>query len=463
MNESVERFERMLSQQMSWFFDAEELEQLFDYYQDKGNMAHAEIALAKGMEQSPHHSGFMLRKAQLLIGQGEIRQAEELLEKALKQDPTMVELHLTRSSLYDYRNQTNRALQQLRKAEQYADQEQMPSVNLAFGMVFLNAGRYRSALDYLKQCVGVEQIDQEHLLYDLCFCYHHLELFEEGIVFFEQQISANPYSGVAWYNQGVLLNQAGLFEKAIEAFEYALIIQPGFSMAHFNMANTLINLEQFEDALVQMTQAVEAEPEHAVFINGIGVCYEKLGRYQDALRRYEEAARLDPLLSDAWFGQATCKAGLEQWPTALALINKALEITEDHEEYWYEKARILMALGCFRDAESALNEALRLDNTFWEARILKISLHLAEDSLEQAMQCIQDGQEPHQEEAAYFFELSGLLYAFDVPELMELAATCLRWALAIDPSEAQHLLTFCPDAHNNPTILSILIEGGALR
>ena len=86
MRESVERFERMLNQQMTWFFDAEELEQLFDYYQDRGNMAHAEIALAKGLEQSPYHSGFMLRKAQLLIGQGEIRLAEELLERALKQD-----------------------------------------------------------------------------------------------------------------------------------------------------------------------------------------------------------------------------------------------------------------------------------------------------------------------------------------------------------------------------------------
>ncbi|MEY3574220.1 MAG: hypothetical protein RLZZ617_818, partial [Bacteroidota bacterium] len=234
MRESVERFERMLNQQMTWFFDAEELEQLFDYYQDRGNMAHAEIALAKGMEQSPDHSGFMLRKAQLLIGQGEIRLAEELLERALKQDPSMVELHLTRSSLYDYRNQTNRALQHLRKAEQFADQEQMPSVNLAFGMVYLNAGRYRSALDHLQQCVGFDQIDQEHLLYDLCYCYHQLELLDEGIAFFEKQIAANPYSDSAWYNQGVLLNQAGLFEKAIVAFDYALIIQPSLSMAHFN-------------------------------------------------------------------------------------------------------------------------------------------------------------------------------------------------------------------------------------
>ncbi|MBU6192884.1 MAG: tetratricopeptide repeat protein [Bacteroidetes bacterium] len=463
MRESVERFERMLNQQMTWFFDAEELEQLFDYYQDRGNMAHAEIALAKGLEQSPDHSGFMLRKAQLLIGQGEIRLAEELLERALKQDPSMVELHLTRSSLYDYRNQTNRALQHLRKAEQFADQEQIPSVNLAFGMVYLNAGRYRSALDHLQQCVGFDQIDQEHLLYDLCYCYHQLELLDEGIAFFEKQISANPYSDSAWYNQGVLLNQAGLFEKAIVAFDYALIIQPSLSMAHFNMANTLINLEKFEDALASMTLAVEAEPEHSIFINGLGVCYEKLDRYPEALLRYEEASRVDPLLSDAWFGQATCKAYLEQWPTALALINKAIELTEDHEEYWYEKARILMALGCFRDAESALNEALRLDESFWEARILKISLFLAEDSIEQAMQCIQDGQEPHQEEAAYFYELSGLLYAFDMPELVELAATCLRWALAIDPSEAHHLLTFCPEAHDNPVVLSILKEGGALR
>jgi tetratricopeptide (TPR) repeat protein len=234
-------------------------------------------------------------------------------------------------------------------------------------------------------------------------------------------------------------------------------------MAHFNMANTLINLEKFEDALASMNLAVEAEPEHSIFINGLGVCYEKLNRYPEALLRYEEASRVDPLLSDAWFGQATCKAYLEQWPTALALINKAIELTEDHEEYWYEKARILMALGCFRDAESALNEALRLDESFWEARILKISLFLAEDSIEQAMQCIQDGQEPHQEEAAYFYELSGLLYAFDMPELGELAATCLRWALAIDPSEAHHLLTFCPEAHDNPIVLSILKEGGALR
>jgi len=461
MNESVERFELMLNQQRSWYFDAEELEQLFDHYQEKGNMVNAELALSKGLEQAPNHAGFLLRKAQLMMGSGEIRQAEDLLERALNLDPQMVELHLTRASLYDYRNQPNRALQHLRKAEALADPELFPVVQMAYGMVLQNAGRYRSALDHLIRCLGHEQADQEHLLYDICYCFNQLEHFEEGIVFFEARVDEQPFNDTAWYNLGVMYNQAGFFEKALNAYEYALLIQPKHTMAHFNRANTYLNLEQFGEALAQMQEAVRLEPDYPTFIHGLGVCYEKTGDYTTALGHYEEAARLDPAMSDAWFGQAACKSHLQQWPAALSLINHALELAEDQEEYWYEKARILMSLGRYEEAKGNLVKSLELDESFWEARVLLISLHLAEDQFEQALQCIEDGQEPHKEEAAYFFELAGLLYAFEIPELLELGKTCLRWALSIDASEAGHLLSFWPQAAQNPEVARLLRDGGA--
>ena len=460
--ENVERFEQTLSSSFSWFFDSEELEQIFDYYLERGHMDKAEQVLTKGLEQSPNHAGFMLRKAQMMMGSGEIRQAEELLDKALRINPTLVELHLTRSSLYDYRNQTNRALLHLRKAEQLADAEQMPSVHLAFGMVFMNAGRWRSALDHFLLCVQKEQVDQEHLLYDLGYCYHQLDLMDDGIAFFEEQINQNPFSDAAWYNQGILYNQAGLFEKALDAFEYALLIRPDLSMAHFNRANTFINLEKYPEALEQMQEAIHCEPDYPLFVNGLGVCYEKLNRIDEALARYEAAAVLDPLLADAWFGQAACKAQSESWSAALVLINRALELAADHEEYWYEKGRILMALARYDEAEQVLAEALRLDEGFWEARILLVSLFLAVDRYEDALRCIQDGQEPHKDDAAYFFELAGLIFAFEIKELLDLAHTCLQWALSVDPSESHHLLTFWPDAHNNKEIVALLREYKAL-
>lgn len=460
--ENVERFEQTLNSSLNWYFDSEELEQIFDYYQERGNMVKADLVLAKGLEQSPNHAGFLLRKAQLMMGKGDLRQAEELMDQALRLNPTMVELHLTRSSLYDYRNQTNRALLHLRKAEQLADSEQMPSVQLAFGMVLMNAGRWRSALDRFLQCVQHDQVDQEHLLYDMGYCYHQLELMDEGIAFFEEQIALNPYADAAWYNQGILYNQAGLFEKALYAFEYALLIRPDLSMAHFNRANTYINLEKYPEALAQMQEAIRCEPEYPLFINGLGVCYEKLNRMEEALARYEEAALLDPHLSDAWFGQAACKAQGEAWGAALVLINRALELSPDHEEYWYEKGRILMALARYDEAEKALEQSLRLDDSFWEARILRISLFLAVDRYEDALRCIQDGQEPHKDDAAYFFELSGLIYAFEIKELLDLAQTCLEWALSVDPSEAHHLLTFWPNAHQHTEVVAMLRRYKAL-
>jgi tetratricopeptide (TPR) repeat protein len=285
---------------------------------------------------------------------------------------------------------------------------------------------------------------------------------DDGIAFFEEQINQNPFSDAAWYNQGILYNQAGLFEKALDAFEYALLIRPDLSMAHFNRANTFINLEKYPEALEQMQEAIHCEPDYPLFVNGLGVCYEKLNRIDEALARYEAAAVLDPLLADAWFGQAACKAQSESWSAALVLINRALELAADHEEYWYEKGRILMALARYDEAEQVLAEALRLDEGFWEARILLVSLFLAVDRYEDALRCIQDGQEPHKDDAAYFFELAGLIFAFEIKELLDLAHTCLQWALSVDPSESHHLLTFWPDAHNNKEIVALLREYKAL-
>ena len=91
-----------------------------------------------------------------------------------------------------------------------------------------------------------------------------------------------------------------------------------------------------------------------------------------------------------------------------------------------------------------------------------MSLFLAVDRYEDALRCIQDGQEPHKDDAAYFFELAGLIFAFEIKELLDLAHTCLQWGLSVDPSESHHLLTFWLDAHSNSEVVALLRQNNAL-
>ena len=77
----ITKFELMLDQNNSFYFDVEELEDIIEYYIDKNNLKKAYKAVLFAGEQHPNSVVFILRKAQLFASSNKTQKALELFEK----------------------------------------------------------------------------------------------------------------------------------------------------------------------------------------------------------------------------------------------------------------------------------------------------------------------------------------------------------------------------------------------
>lgn len=76
---SLKRFEEMLSGGVHQFFDADELEEIIDYYMQWFNLELAKKALDFAMEHYPYSSSLKIKLAQYLSSQHNTREALNIL------------------------------------------------------------------------------------------------------------------------------------------------------------------------------------------------------------------------------------------------------------------------------------------------------------------------------------------------------------------------------------------------
>ena len=75
----VDRFEEMINNNKQYFFDAEELEEIIDYYFEKNNSKSALSANEFAKGKYPFSTVFFLRKAQIYAATNQSQKALEIL------------------------------------------------------------------------------------------------------------------------------------------------------------------------------------------------------------------------------------------------------------------------------------------------------------------------------------------------------------------------------------------------
>lgn len=453
---AVERFEEMQKNKGHYFFETDELEEIFDYYYHQGQIEQASQVAEFGILQNPYSANFFVKRAQVCMSHGKFDDAMEQLNQAEIFEPTNYELYLLRGSIFDLQGNPKEAVKHLKIAEGFAE-DQVDVVYSALAGVFINWKKYNSAIFYLQRVLNLLP-DHPDALYDICFCYHQLDDLDSGIGFFQDYIDRNPFSDVGWYNLATLFNKQMLFERALEAFDYALLINDKNSLAWFNKANTFINMEEFHKALDCMYKAHDVEPDNPVLRCGIGVCHEKMGRIPEARTWYARALEMDPILSDGWYGLGICDELEGDYENSVIHLRKALEYMPESEEYWYSLGEVYAKMGDFYQAVDAYKQALDIDETYFEARFDLASLFWNAGEQGKAEQLVHAGMNLHREEPDFLYHLAAYYYKH---KFMSEALVRLQQALTLDFENHVQFFEQVPDAIDDLRVMELVHKAKA--
>ena len=447
---SLKRFEEMISSDAPQFFDADELEEIIDYYMQWFNIELAKKAIDYATEHYPYNSSLKIKKAQYLSSQHNTRDALTLLNEVEEVESSNSELYMTRGYIYSQIGLSEQAIENFKKAiplSEYKDE-----VYVAIGVEFLNDEKADDALYYLKKAIKLNN-ENDVALNELSLCFELTGKSEEAIQFYESYIDENPYSYYAWFNLGISYNRIGLYEKAIDAYDYAITIKDNFSSAYFNKANSLAQLDKYIEAIEVYRETFKHEEPDANTYYYIGECYENLNQYEEALVNYNRAIKLDPAYADAWLGVGIVLDYQNRITESIHYIKKAIEINPHMPEYWYVFAEVQHKLGFLEEAASAYLRVIELGYNEFDVYIDYAKLLYDGEYYKDCEKILAEGITKFPDAPELYYRMSGLQ--------MELGRkqdglTFLENALELDYDKHTELLEYLPILEQDIAVMQLI-------
>ncbi len=137
-------------------------------------------------------------------------------------------------------------------------------------------------------------------------------------------LEAQPDAPETLNNLGNVLAETGRIDEAIETYRAAIALAPEFAEAHGNLGASLARTGDLAGAQAACEKALKLNPDHPVFLAALGDVLAERGRTGDAIEHYERTLTIDPQAHEARIELAVCLAGAGRLGEAVAHMETAM-------------------------------------------------------------------------------------------------------------------------------------------
>jgi len=359
----------------------------------------------------------------VLYRQGNVIEAMEFWNKALKVNPKRADVYRSMASLSMKKGQFAEVIRQYRKALEI--EPQLPDVYSNMGHALMMAGRP-----------------------------------EEAIKALEREIQISPNSGFAYFLLGQAYLQRKEYEKAKENYEAALKINPEYTNAYYGLASVFAKLGNLDKAKeysesfkklkaeerkslkgrkIKYDDFVETQKTAAITYVNIGRVYRENGKLIKAEELLKQATGLDPNNIVCFLELGTIYQISKQPSKALQMYKKISEIQPESPVSYLVIGILSAHLKRFDDAEKAFRTLITLapQKSDGYRELARLYLKTGQ-KLPQARQLAEKAL-ALEANAANYFVLSWACYANgDIAN----ALPTIKRAVELDPGNQQYQLLY---------------------
>jgi len=406
-NISLSKFESMLKTNKVLFFDSEEFEEIILHYLDMGKASLAKKALKLALEQHPKSTGLKLVQIEMLIYDDKLDVAEKMLNELYAIEPHNEEIYIQKANIYSKRDQHEKAIEELEKALTFTDD--FADVYNLMGMEYLFMDNLELAKYNFIKCLEVD-IEDQSALYNVVYCFEFLDQQKEAIDYLEKYIEKNPFSEIAWHQQGRLSYSIKNYENALRCFDYATLIDDEFIGAFMEKGKSLEKLKRYEEAIEAFQRTIELEDPTSYALLRIGKCYEKLNNKVEAIKYYNKTVHEDPLLDKGWIAITDFYIRLKNYQKALYYVNKAIAIDNENQLYWKRYATINRQMNFYEEAEFGYRKAVEFGDYQLDTWLFWVDILQFLGEFDSAIQTLIQAAEYFPEQYEVEYRLAGIYY-----------------------------------------------------
>jgi len=446
------RFERMISNGESLYYEVDDLEELLEHYMICHKLDLAQLVVDTAKAQYPSNQQLLIKEAELLSLTNRHSEALELLNQVSYLEGSNPDFHIAKATILSQCGNYEDAIKSLHRAlDCSSDEHDMIYMNLA--VEYQNLENYPEAVKYLKKSLLLDP-QNEDAMYELAYCYELAKGHDDAILTFNKLIDQSPYNEHAWFNLGASYQAVGQYEKALVAFDYVIIIDEAFHAAYFNKANVLVQLEKYREAIDLYKKALAFEILDSLIFFYIGDCYDNLEEHKNALIYFEKALKKDETMAEAWLGASSSLDLLGRELEALEYGKKAIQADPENGDYWCYLAGLQMKYDFPDDSQISFETAIEkgyLMEDVWEDYA---QLCLTVKNNKQAQTVIDRGLDLHEDNKMLQLYKAILLYRQD---LEDDGFEILVQVLVQDPTLIEEFILFYPKGMETEEI-QFLIE-----
>lgn len=380
-HELTERFERMIKEGESSFYEVDDLEELLDHYTQRHRLEFAFKVLEILHQQYPTNKQLAIKEAELLSLTDKHTEALNLLSEIEYLEGFNPDFYITKASILSQTGHYEKAISCLHRALDCTSND-IDAIYINLSIEHQNLEQFDEAIAFLKKALEINP-ENEDAIYEIAYCFELGKKHGDAVRYFTQLIDLGPYNSHVWFNLGAACQAEGNFEKAQVAFDYVIIIDDNFHAAYFNKANVLVRLERYEEAIDLYKKALSFEILDSLIYFYIGDCYDHLGNHKKALAYFEKATKKDDTMAEAWIGASSSLDMLERELEALEYAKRAIEIDNENGDYWCYLAGLQMKYDLHVESAKSFEHAIESGYTepdLWEDYI-QLALSLNDDDL----------------------------------------------------------------------------------
>lgn len=120
-----------------------------------------------------------------------------------------------------------------------------------------------------------------------------LEAYTAALEAYNEEITNDNLSSVAYNNRGYTYAELGRYKEAIADYNTAIQLEPGFVFAHNNRGFAKYKLGDFPEALDDLNKCLTLNPEHGIAYHNRGLVHIALGQKAEACRDFTRAHQLN--------------------------------------------------------------------------------------------------------------------------------------------------------------------------
>ena len=143
---------------------------------------------------------------------------------------------------------------------------------------------------------------------------------------------------ITWLiEQGKEYLKNGDFEAAIPFFDNAITANPNSAVAYNYKGDVLFNLDKYEESVKSYDQALKINPNYLEVWKDKGMALERLGKYEEALKCFNSLSEKSPKSETIWYYKGSCLLRLSRFDESIDSFDHALKINPNYNEALKQK------------------------------------------------------------------------------------------------------------------------------